>query len=90
MQSGSGGVGRKEEFKESFVLGWLGSLHVFLSEKKLKQSKHTEKEGTESYSPASNHRLLQNLISRSALLIAAVVGREREEGSKEGASFVLC
>ena len=68
-------------------------MHVFLFEKKkkkLKQSKHREKEGTESHSPASNHHLLPKLISRSALLIAAVVGREREEGSEERASFVLC
>lgn len=67
-------------------------MHVFPSEKekKLKQSKHTEREGRESHSPASNHHLLQKLIRRSALLIAAVVGREREEGSKERASFVLC
>lgn len=67
-------------------------MHVFLSEerKKLKQSKHREKEGTESHSPASNHHLLQKLISRSALLIAAAVGSERQEGSRERAPFVLC
>lgn len=65
-------------------------MQVFLSgKKKLKQSKHREKERTESHSPASNHHLLQKLI-RHSVLIAAMVGREKEAGSKERASFVLC
>lgn len=76
---------KKKEFKESFVLGWLGSLDIFLSEKDL-NNQSTENEGTENHSPAHNHHLLQKLISHSALLVKeSHVGREgghqqREDG----------
>lgn len=88
-QSGSEEGERRSSKKPLFWSSWVFYPSFFLK-KEIKQSKHTENEGTESHSLASNHHLLQKLISRSAFLIAAMVGREREVGSKEKASFVLC
>lgn len=61
--------------------------HLSFWKKKLKQSKHREKEGTESHSPTSNHHLLQKLIRRSFLLIAVLVGRE---GGRQQREDIFC
>lgn len=79
-QSDSDEAERRSSKNPLFWCGWILCLSFVL--KKFKQP-NIENEGIGSHS-SSYYHLLQKLISHSALLIAAVVGRERGRQQREG------